>query len=534
MLINGILLLIISVFCVYAVVRKDTAVCLCTYPYENMVMVLLFLLGILMRFLYFWEFPAGLNQDEASIGYDAFADLTYGMDRNGYHNPVYSVAWGSGHSSLYIFLLKPCIALFGLNVFSVRLVNVLFGCLALFAFYGICNQIKGKVFASIGLFLLVINPWHIMMSRWGLECNLFPQVFTIALYCLLKGRDSWLFYLLSAFVFGLSLYAYGTAYMFVPVFLLIYGIILLCKKEITKKVFAFSVLIFTIMAVPILIFMVINICNLPPLDLGFISFPRLASGRYHTTVTVLSGHFLHQAGRNLLTFLKLLLTGYDGLIWNAMPHFGVLYGFSLPLVIPGLWRAFLGKGKAFIISFLFASFVLIALSDLNINRANVIFLGLIYLMTEGIYFLMCQFKKLSFITISIYVVAFCMFVASYSTVYQTAVGKAFFKGFGESIIYAKEQEEGTIYLTEEVNGPYVFALFYEQTDPRLFMATVDYAYENASVRPVNSFGRFVTGIPELLQSGEICVASEKEAAGFDDIRYSKKKFDDYYVISRRK
>ena len=35
--------------------------------------------------------PVGLNQDEASIGYEAYSLLNYGIDRNGMTNPLNSV-----------------------------------------------------------------------------------------------------------------------------------------------------------------------------------------------------------------------------------------------------------------------------------------------------------------------------------------------------------------------------------------------------------------------------------------------------------
>ncbi|MBE7021883.1 MAG: hypothetical protein E7414_01525 [Ruminococcaceae bacterium] len=495
------------------------------------------ILGVLIRFLFIWKFPAGLNQDEASIGYDAFADLTFGMDRNGDHNPVYSVAWGSGHSSLYLFLIKPFIALFGLNTFSVRIVNAIFGSLALFAFYGTAKKLRGPLFSLVALFMLVINPWHIMMSRWGLECNLFPNVFLIGLYFLLKGEEKRIFYPLSLFIFGLSLYAYGTSYMFVPVFLGIAAICLYRQRKIELKMLLVSAAVFIVTAIPIFLFMCINIFQLKPMDWGFLSFPRLAEGRYHTTVTVLGGDLVRQMLRNLGTFLKILITGNDGLIWNSIPGFGVLYMFSLPFVFLGLYSLCTdkkNKGRFLLITMLPAIFVLVLLSEVNINRANIVFPLIIYLAAEGIYMTVGRGKGVFFSVITVYLASFCIFTTVYFTSYQKKIGSAFFEGFGEALTYAAEQTDDTIYMTEYVNAPYIFALFYEKEDPQHFIDTVDYAYKNTSVRPVNSFGRYVTGLPEELEKTEICIASEGEAVQYDDANYEKKKFGGYVVISGRK
>jgi len=537
-MIHFILILIACFVCVFAFYKKNKSKELkpSFLDYEKQVAIGILLVGILVRFILFWKFPLGLNQDEASIGYDAFADLFFGMDRNGYHNPVYSVAWGSGHSGLYIALIKPFIYLFGLNNFSVRIVNVLFGCAGLFAFYGSLKKLCGKSVALVGLFLLAINPWHIMMSRWGLECNLFPNIFLIGLYFLVKAEEKPVFYPLSLFIFGLSLYSYGTSYMFIPVFLLFSAFYLVKYKKISIKMLILSSLVFVLTAIPIFIFMVINVFDLEPVQFGFISFPKLVDGRYNTTITVLGGNVFASILENLKQFFKILFVGNDNLIWNSIPFFGVLYHFSWPFIILGAVSLYLkkeNKGRFILYTMVPAILILATLSRLNINRANVTFLLFIYLCAEGIHFVMCHTKKLFYAVILGYFITFSIFCGTYFTSYQKQVGNAFFEGYGEAIQYAVEKTDDTIYLSEYANGPYVFALFYEKTDPAVFISTVDYKNPNSSVRHVNSFGRFVTGAPEELHKNEMFIASIIESEQFDDEIYEKVKFGGYYVIYER-
>ncbi len=537
-MIHFILILIVSFVCAFSFYKNNKRKELKPFflDYEKQIAIGILIVGILVRLILFWKFPLGLNQDEASIGYDAFSDLFFGMDRNGYHNPVYSVAWGSGHCGLYMALLKPFIYVFGLNNFSVRIVNVLFGCFGLFAFYGTIKKLCGKSVALIGLFLLAINPWHIMMSRWGLECNLFPNVFLIGLYFLVKGEEKPVFYIVSLFIFGLSLYSYGTSYMFIPVFLLVSAVYLVKNKKISIKMLVISALVFLITAIPICIFMVINVFDLEPIQLGFISFPKLVDGRYNTTITVLSGNVFINIIENVKQYFKILFLGSDGLIWNSIPFFGVLYHFSWPFIILGTVSLFIkkdNKGKFILFSMIPAILVLASLSNLNINRANVTFLLFIYLCAEGIYFVMCHSKKLFYGVILGYFICFSVFCGTYFTSYQKEVGNAFFEGFGQAIQYAIEKTEDTIYLSETVNAPYIYALFYEKTNPLVFMSTVDYENPNSSVRHVKSFGRFVTGMPAKLQDNEVFIASIKESEQFNDEFYKKEKFGGYYVISGR-
>ncbi|MGN1059981.1 MAG: hypothetical protein ACI4QW_06060, partial [Clostridia bacterium] len=449
--------------------------------------------------MWFWRFPAGFNQDEASIGYDAFADLVFGQDRNGYHNPVYSVAWGSGHSGLYIGLLKVFVGLLGLSVFSVRIVNVIFGCAGLLAFYGTLRWLRGGNLALLGLLVMAINPWHIMMSRWGLECNLFPNIFLIGLYFLVRGEEKpFIFYPVSLFFFGLSLYAYGTSYMFMPVFLIGAAVFLLCKKKITWKPLCISASVFLLTAVPIGIFMLVNFAGMDELSLGFISFPKLINGRYNTTVTVLGGSFLKTCLRNLWVFAKLILFQNDGLPWNSIIGFGTIYLFSLPVVLLGLFSVCREKnhpGGLIVYSMVPGVLVLAALSELNINRANIVYVLLLYLLAEGIYYIGKKAKKLFSPVLAVYFLAFCVFIGTYFTAYQKQIGGYFFEGFGEAVHLAAAETEGTVYLSNSVNAPYIYALFYEKIDPQVFLDTVVYENPESSVRQVVSFDRFVTGLP---------------------------------------
>lgn len=173
----------------------------------------MFLLGAIVRIIYINSIPPGLNQDEASIGYDAYAILHYGMDRNGVHLPVHLIAWGSGQNALYAYLSMPFILLFGLTPLSVRALSLVMGLLAMIVFYLIMKRLSASSGAGIAaMFFIAINPWHIMMSRWALESNLFPTMILIAVYLLLRSFDNPRWFYAFTGMLALSLYAYGTAY----------------------------------------------------------------------------------------------------------------------------------------------------------------------------------------------------------------------------------------------------------------------------------------------------------------------------------
>ncbi len=516
---------------------ENNAVLSFLYKHEKKLAILILLIGIIVRISFFWAIPDGLNQDEASLAYDAYADLTYGQDRNGDHNPVYSVAWGSGQSTLYATVSKLFIALFGLNTFSIRAANVLFGIVALFAFWGIAKRINKKS-ALISLFIFATCPWHIMMCRWGLDSNIFPNIFLLGLYFLLRALEDKRMYPISMLIFGLSLYGYGLAYIPVLAFLIPATVYLLRHKKISVNMALLSLAIFVALALPMAIFIIINIFEMDEINLGFITIPNLI-GKYNTGINVFQGG-ISGLGKNITALAKTIFSRADTLTWNTIPAFGTLYFFSSPFIVLGAVSVFKRTAKArksfstlkFVVYMLVAAIILGILNKLNTNRAGFMFPVLILLLSEGILFAITHLKKPAYTILPIYLCAFLAFSGVYFTSYREQLGRVFFLGTGDAITYATENTDGDIYLTEKINAPYIFALFYNKTDPQVFIDTVEYKKPNSSSRSVKSFDRFVTGIPEKLPEDATFVLHKSEIKKFEN-KYNLKEFGNYYVATEK-
>jgi hypothetical protein len=303
---------------------------------KNNSIIILLIIGISVRIFLFGSIPPGLNQDEASTGYDAFSILNYGVDRNGYHNPVHFVAWGSGQSALYVYFAMPFISLFGLTVMAIRAVNLLFGIISLFIFYFTVKRISNGQIAILSLFLLAISPWHIMLSRWALDANLFPSIFLIAVFLLVLSFDHKYILPVSLFFFALSFYAYATSFFIVPVFLFIIFSYLLYHKKVNFRILGPAMLVFIITAFPIFLFIVINHFNMNSVDAVLFSIPKLTGpARFSTSSSLFSGDFLVSSYNNFIELIKIILIQSDGLIWNSIPEYGIIYLFSLPFLIIG-------------------------------------------------------------------------------------------------------------------------------------------------------------------------------------------------------
>ncbi|MFD0697459.1 glycosyltransferase family 39 protein [Paenibacillus sp. GCM10027628] len=506
--------------------------------------VLLFAIGMAVRVAGIDQVPPGLNQDEASIGYDAYALLHYGIDRNGFHNPVHLVSWGSGQNALYAYLAMPLIWLFGLTPLSLRGVSILFGLLGLLFFYGAAKKIVDRRFALVTLFMLVISPWHIMMSRWALESNIFPTVFLMAVYFLLHSAEKKLYLPISMLLFGAALYAYGTSYFFVPVFLFFITVYSLKTKWLKSSIeAAFGLALFAAVSIPIFLFVMINKFKLESLDTGLFVVPRLTgTPRFDDISTLFSGQLLEQSLRNLTAFVNLLLNQSDGLLWNAIPGYGLFYMFGLPFLLLGfgyalrdLFKAEMNKTAVFVIVAWFFSAVLLSfVIKVNINRMNILLYPAIFFIANGIWQLKRWKTWTVYVTIAAFAVQFMLFSHEYFTKYPAQLSGLFYESFGEAIQYASKVAPGDIYITDKVNMPYIYVLFYERTDPNEFIRTARYLNPDAPFQMVQSFSRYHFGVSEVSdKENRTYVVPLTESYRFDPNLFAIQSFKHYLVAVKR-
>ncbi len=464
-----------------------------TIKNKNNLLCFLLLLGCLIRLIGNTELPGGLNQDEASAGYDAFSLLQSGVDRNGNSFPMYFVAWGSGQNVLYSYLSMPFIASLGLNVFSVRLLASLAGMLTLFIFYLLCKKIRGQKFALVALFLLVINPWHIMMCRWALESNLLPLVLLSGIYLLVLSLEKKYLLPAAAVVFGLALYAYATSMFFLLFFFLFAGIYLIRIKIYSWKIVLPSVFLFLLIALPMIFFMVINTFKLHSMDCWGMTIPRLTEEpRLHTHI--FTGGKLIDPFLNIVKSIALLFTFSDRLHSNVIPGFGIFYLIGLPFIIYGLLSTDRkNKGEMLILAAVLASAVCSIIVYVNVNRMNMAYLPLLYFNAVGFIRFIQKFPKWKFSAWSAYACLFLLFISIYTTIYKKNTAPLFYSGLSDAIHYAENTGKDHWYMTTEMRMPYIFILFYRQLPAEEFYTTVKYKNDEAPFREVTSFSRYTFG-----------------------------------------
>lgn len=308
---------------------------------------LVFALGCFLRFYHLTTLPDGLNQDEASIGYEAFSLAFYGVDRYGNPFPVYPITWGSGGGSpLLIYLTALSFKLFGVSIFVLRGTVAFFGCLTLPLFYLLVKEAKSSLSGLqssptglLGMLLLAIAPWHILLTRWTLDYGLIPFTFGLAILVLMKAarRQSTGLYVLASAMAALNMYSYGSANIVIPAFLLLSVFFLMRGKILSIRQLFLCMLMFLLVCAPLFLFYFINVCKLPEIITPFFSVERFRSDHTASVFLSFSDLFLRGEGiKNSKELLLYLSVGVEnGEYYTYMPGYWTFYVFTFPVTLIG-------------------------------------------------------------------------------------------------------------------------------------------------------------------------------------------------------
>ena len=496
-------------------------------------------LGIFARTWEFNRLPPGLNADEASIGVDAFSLYHYGMDRNGISYPIQFISWGSGQNALYGYLLIPFIAVLGLTPVVVRIPMLISGILSLPLVFLVARKTIDTRFGFLSMFFLAISPWHIILSRWGLESNIFPFIFLIGYSCLLYSEKDRKWFIAACFFFALSLYAYGTAYAMVPIFMVCMTIILYRTKTMSIRELIPGLLTFIIVALPIGIFVLINDLGISSIKLGPITVPQLpVSARFETEAVIFNGNSIPGLLGNIWTTLRLLVLQSDGLISNTVEPYGYFYKITFPLALMGiiLFVRFDKSGsqtqKLFLLSWLGASFLIGVIQEPNVNRLNIVFIPIILSIAFCIIRLNNYHKFVLPASIGLLLVGFIFFTISYhGEAYRQQIDVKFNSGLFSALNFTKQFKNNPICMTDKINMPYIFALFSEQSDPVSYLNTIKYVDPQVPLRQVASFGRYTFGWKNCIGSRSfIYLLRSDEIPPPLGVRYKFEFFDNFVVF----
>ena len=199
------------------------------------------------------------------------------------------------------------------------------------------------------------------------------------------------------------------------------------------------------------------------------------------SIRIWEPQFRHSLATNLGGAAKLLVTQNDGLIWNVIPGFGLIYLFSLPLALIGfflLCRQCLKREFTpayFILAWCITTALLSAVVVPNVNRLNIGLVPLVYCAVLGVSFFQDRLRIVFYGLVGLYAASFVAFTWTYFTTYPAQVAPKFASSFTEAIVAASQDPHAKVCITSRIELPYIFVLFANKEDPREFLRTARYS-----------------------------------------------------------
>ena len=237
---------------------------------KTLFFLLIFILAI-AAFFRLWklnEIPPGLYPDVAINGNEALESLKTGNFKLFYLE-------NNGREGLMMWLIALSFSIFGVSIWSIRIVSAVVGILTVFGLYLLAKELFDSIYnqqstisnkiALLSSFFLATSFWHTNFSRIGFRAILLPFILIFSFYFLLRGlknkraRD----FIISGVFFGLGFYTYISfrfAILILPAILIPYWFIY--KREGLQKKFLSSIFFFlfsiSIVALPIGIYFLKN------------------------------------------------------------------------------------------------------------------------------------------------------------------------------------------------------------------------------------------------------------------------------------
>lgn len=447
-------------------------------------------LGFVIRFWNLGGYPASLNWDEISHGYNAYSLLKIGRDQWG-SLPVFNFrAYGDYPTTLNLYLTVPFIALFGLTPFTIRLPGAIFSLLSIVIAYFLGRLIFKKNSSALVLMLLVaISPWTFFPARAVFQSNLAQFFLPAGLLCLLISSHFPRLFLPGSFLLGLSTFAYhNTRLIALPLFLLY---LFLFRPKIN-----FRHLLGLSFVLPGFLALLFSPATarapwVSIIDQGAIDFLNekinlfVGPGFLARLVYNKPLYFLVHFVRNYLDFIfptKLFFTG-TGQYQFGLPNHGVLFSLWLPFYYLGLIRLVrLALRRDRISLFLIGWFIIglfpaaITKGDFPVIRATSILPLPHLIVTLGLFSFLSFFsrwqKQLLTCFILVTAIQFSFYLYKYFFTYYSKFSSSWQYGYSAVIAYARQYyfDYDEIVFTKKYGEPHEFILFYWPWDPLSFQS----------------------------------------------------------------
>jgi 4-amino-4-deoxy-L-arabinose transferase-like glycosyltransferase len=466
-----------------------------TSRFHFILLSLIFIFGTFLRFYRLGDIPNGYTPDELAQGYTAYSLLQTGKDEWGRHDWLNFRSFGDFKPPLQTWLLIPSVKIFGLTPWAIRLPNALLSSLAIITTYLVTLSLfSSPVTALLAALFLAISPWHLPMSRLGLEANLTVFLSSLGLYLLLTYSHSRQIMALAALIFGLNLFSYHSAKLITPlivIFTIFYLKPNLRRLQSSYFIFAFIFFLFACLNLATLFqgsaARSSDIAIFKPTDrwlaLSQSQYEAIQNGLPSPVSRILNNKvtfILDQFTTNYFSYFSpqfLITTGAGETTYGMIPGFGVLglavfVGIIGSLVALHTRRSTSASWLLFIIIVLSPIPASLAKGSYSANRVSIMMPYLQILAASGLIWLGSQFPKHLYQTF-FWSALLLLFVFETLNFFQTY----FFQGnaiLAHGLLYGHRQAIDYYHQTPNIDQviysrrlsePQTYTMFFDRTPP---------------------------------------------------------------------
>jgi 4-amino-4-deoxy-L-arabinose transferase-like glycosyltransferase len=481
------------------------------------------------------DIPAGLTNDEAGVGWDAYSILYTGKDQWNQFLPMHFIAFGDYPAPLLRYITIPSISAFGLNAFATRFPSALFGLFSVGVIFLLARKLFNEKVGVLTALLMAVSPWAVGLSRVTIEPNVAMCIFMLGLLFYFAGLKSIRFLYLSAFTFALVLYTYSAYVLFLP---LVAIVLLAWNFEHVKKnlkAYLISVLLFTVILIPNFLtksttasvrFSQVGItANINSIGLiNNLNDQRGACQKsYNQNICKIVDNkvvlFASSFVKNYTAHFSVSLLYNNGTAtqFSILPERGLEYVFELAFLLFGLNRIVRHKDRKgyLLIALLLLSPIPDSLTgDGHYGRASLMLPFLLLIEGLGVLNILEILSRISFAYVrkSVYLLlslsmlaAVLIFWINYTTYFKNYYSIYSQYGYEDLMkkVYSYKDSYDRIYISRHINDTkqYVYYLFYNRYDPKKFQnkTGVSYSYGAdgwASINRVDNI-YFVPTLPSV-------------------------------------
>lgn len=488
---------------------------------HKILLTLIILFASFLRLYHLSSIPAGVNRDEASIGYTAYSLLKTGKDEYGKRLPISFESFGDWKLPLYIYTTIPFVKVLGLTELSVRLPSALAGILTIGALFALGRILFANIpLALLSSFILSIMPWHIHISRVESESNIAILFTTLATILFLKALayKRTIFLTISGVLFALTYYTYHGNHIFTTLFAL--GLIFLYRDEVFRipKWFVSAGISAALVAI-ILSFTLLSANKTKISGIGIFSDPTIVHTKIelvrltHTNPSALFSRLLHNKPIYALTtitqnYLKsyspefLFITGGKNHAHNIEGYGNMHPVESIFLLLGFCFVLTQIKKKKYllILWWLLAAGVAPSITKdaPHSNRMFSIVPALSILVALGIQYAQTfiQTKKTWIFPVIVgilYAASLVFYIDAYFIHFPKEEAQYWGSSYKQlSVILNKpENKNKSIIISNPSESPYIYMLFYGNYDPALYQKqAIRYPISSDGFTDVKAFGRF--------------------------------------------